>query len=221
MGSKHGRMLTFPSPPQGALDLPHRPLNSIEGVIELLGETINRVQQGTLDLRAANSIGFLAGIHLKALAQRVEEPVGGHEPNGNELKAITSLPRTKVEGEVLEHELMRLVVGLNQNQFPKEKLEAIKAAYVAIGTLESGSTRRVIPPENNSGATENGYMSIFERLKRGDGVQPEHVPPAPLFSDVAQSTVPVDLPLPPPGESIDDPPTPPNNHLRIIRVEVG
>jgi hypothetical protein len=54
-------------------DLPHRPLKSIGEVSELLEETINRVRQGPFDLRAANAIGFLAGILLKALDQRVEE----------------------------------------------------------------------------------------------------------------------------------------------------
>jgi hypothetical protein len=38
-------------------------------VSELLEETINRVRQGSLDPRFANTIGFLAGIHLKALTQ--------------------------------------------------------------------------------------------------------------------------------------------------------
>jgi len=42
-------------------------------VNELLEETINKVRQGPFDLRAANANGFLAGILLKALDQRVEE----------------------------------------------------------------------------------------------------------------------------------------------------
>jgi hypothetical protein len=54
-------------------DLPQRPLKSIGEVSELLEETINRVRQGPFDLRAANAIGFLAGILLKALDQRLEE----------------------------------------------------------------------------------------------------------------------------------------------------
>ena len=53
--------------------LPHRSLKSINEVTGLLEETINRVRQGPFDLRAANTIGFLAGILLKALDQRVEE----------------------------------------------------------------------------------------------------------------------------------------------------
>jgi hypothetical protein len=42
-------------------------------VSDLLEETINRVRLGPFDLRAANSIGFLAGILLKALDQRLED----------------------------------------------------------------------------------------------------------------------------------------------------
>ena len=54
-------------------DLPQIPLKSIDDVSGLLEETINRVRQGPFDLRAANATGFLAGILLKALDQRVEE----------------------------------------------------------------------------------------------------------------------------------------------------
>jgi hypothetical protein len=56
-------------------DLPPLPLKSIGEVSGLLEETINRVRQGPFDLRAANAIGFLAGILLKALDQRLEERV--------------------------------------------------------------------------------------------------------------------------------------------------
>jgi hypothetical protein len=72
MGSKHGRRTTFP-PARDASGLAHRPLKSIGDVSDLLEETINRVRQGPFDLRAANSIGFLAGTLLKALDQRLEE----------------------------------------------------------------------------------------------------------------------------------------------------
>lgn len=50
-----------------------RPLKSIGDVSELLEETINRVRQGPFDLRAANAIGFLAGVLLKAIDSDVEE----------------------------------------------------------------------------------------------------------------------------------------------------
>jgi hypothetical protein len=73
MGSKHGRRATFRSRPD-VLDFPHRPLKSIGEVIELLEETINRVRRGPFDLRSANSIGFLAGILLKAIdSGRIED----------------------------------------------------------------------------------------------------------------------------------------------------
>jgi hypothetical protein len=64
------------------LDLPPRPLKSTEEVCELLEETINLVRRGSLDVRAANSIGVLAGIHLKALAQRVEVRETDSEASG-------------------------------------------------------------------------------------------------------------------------------------------
>jgi hypothetical protein len=50
-------------------------LKTIEEVGGLLEETTNRVRQGPFDLRAANSIGYLAGILLNALDQRLEERV--------------------------------------------------------------------------------------------------------------------------------------------------
>ena len=81
LGSKRGRRVKF-RPRPDALDLPPRPLKSIEEVCELLEETINLVRRGSLDVRAANSIGVLAGIHLKALAQRVEARETDSEASG-------------------------------------------------------------------------------------------------------------------------------------------
>src|SRR5580704_16980375 len=73
LGSKRGRRVKF-RPRPDALDLPPRPLKSTEEVCELLEETIILVRRGSLDVRAANSIGVLAGILLRALDQRVESP---------------------------------------------------------------------------------------------------------------------------------------------------
>ncbi len=53
--------------------IPDRPLKSMGDVGELLEETINRVRRGPFDIRAANAIGFLAGVLLKALDSRIEE----------------------------------------------------------------------------------------------------------------------------------------------------
>jgi hypothetical protein len=60
MGSKHGRILRFPFS-LDAPELPHRPLETVGQVREVLEEMINRVRRGQLDLRSANTIGFLAG----------------------------------------------------------------------------------------------------------------------------------------------------------------
>ena len=71
-------------------ELPERPLKSMGEVSELLEETINRVRQGPFDLRAANAIGFLAGILLKALDHRVEERLA-------HLEAVFGRTRTETE----------------------------------------------------------------------------------------------------------------------------
>ena len=52
--------------------LPHRSLKSAGEVCEMLEETINSVRQGVLDIRTANTIGFLSGLQLKALSQKAE-----------------------------------------------------------------------------------------------------------------------------------------------------
>jgi len=61
-------------------DLPRRSLRSTLEVGELLEETINRIRQAPFDLRSANSIGFLAGVLLKALERsRIEERLANLE----------------------------------------------------------------------------------------------------------------------------------------------
>jgi hypothetical protein len=145
LGSKRGRRVKF-RPRPDALDLPPRPLKSTEEVCELLEETINLVRRGSLDVRAANSIGVLAGIHLKALAQRVEAR------------------------------------------------------------------------ETDSEASGGIYMSLFQRLGAAAPQQKVfELFPQPQQQDQTSERV----PLPAPGESIDDPPTRPNPHPRVITVEVG
>jgi hypothetical protein len=52
--------------------LPERQLKNVGEVSELLEEPLNRVRRGPFDLRSANAIGFLSGILLKALDQRLE-----------------------------------------------------------------------------------------------------------------------------------------------------
>jgi len=73
LGSSRGRRVISQRGPE-LLDPAHRSLKSADDISELLEERINRVGQGLLDRRVANTIGFLAGIQLKALAQKVEPP---------------------------------------------------------------------------------------------------------------------------------------------------
>jgi hypothetical protein len=48
-------------------DLPVKPLRTASDVAALLGETINQVRRGEIDLRVSNAIGYLSGILLSAI----------------------------------------------------------------------------------------------------------------------------------------------------------
>jgi len=48
-------------------NLPVKQLQTVAEVVELLGETINQVRRGELDLRVSNAIGYLSGILLSAI----------------------------------------------------------------------------------------------------------------------------------------------------------
>jgi hypothetical protein len=48
-------------------DLSVKRLQTVAEVVDLLGETINQVRRGELDLRVSNAIGYLAGILLSAI----------------------------------------------------------------------------------------------------------------------------------------------------------
>jgi len=48
-------------------NLPAKSLRTVTDVAELLGETINQVRRGELDLRVSNAIGYLSGILLSAI----------------------------------------------------------------------------------------------------------------------------------------------------------
>ena len=55
-------------------ETPDISLHTIHDVSTLLAESINQVRRGQLDARVANTVGFLAGILVRALEQsRVEE----------------------------------------------------------------------------------------------------------------------------------------------------
>ena len=51
-------------------------INSAKDITKLLAETINQVREGNLDCRIANTIGFLAGVTLKAFEiSKLEERI--------------------------------------------------------------------------------------------------------------------------------------------------
>jgi hypothetical protein len=73
-------------------DAPDVQLDTCKDVSDLLSETISQVRRGELDSRAANTIGYLSGILLKALEQglleerllKVEAALGLDEPSEKE-----------------------------------------------------------------------------------------------------------------------------------------
>lgn len=153
-----------------------------------------------------------------------------HEALQNALtKKVADICQQKIGVEVLDHELMRMVVGLDQNKHPKAKLKAIIAAYVVNGKLESGNRRLVIPAEGTGSEAGAGmYTSLFNRLALN--AAPREANARPQVSYEVRDLYPApkgeeaDSPeatLPPSGESIENPPTLPGNPPRIITVEVG
>jgi hypothetical protein len=140
-------------------------------------------------------------------------------------KKAADIGRQKIDAEVLDHELMRMVVGLDQDKHLKAKLAAIIAGYVVLGTLETNSMRRVGPPDkSNNEAPAVIYTSLFNRPNAPPWpAPPEHV--SDLFPEPSQqddfSTGSEETALPTVGESIDDPPNSPNNQPSIITVKIG
>jgi len=100
---------------------------------------------------------------------------------------------------------------------PKAKLEAIITGYVVIGTLESGNTRRIIPPESANAGQPGMYMSLFQQLSLN---APPDPPPAPLFPEPKEPPIPAGTPLPPAGEAIDEPVETPWDNSHIVHVEI-
>ena len=85
----------------------------------------------------------------------------------NELAAVVSAPLQRIDETVLEDQLMRMAVGLDQNIHPQQKLAAIQAAFVIKGILEQGNTRRVAPGDNENTTSRNPgiYTAVFARLR--------------------------------------------------------
>ena len=49
------------------------PIRTSEDVIKLMEDTINLVKRGTLDIRVANTIGYLAGVSQKSIKDKEVE----------------------------------------------------------------------------------------------------------------------------------------------------
>jgi hypothetical protein len=141
-------------------------------------------------------------------------------------KGALTVQRQKIQLDVLEHELMMGVIGLDWATFPEAKLNIIKACYVVNGTLKSGREELIIPKESGLGQDGPGtYTAHFNRLGLDRVPEQPESPAAPSSEvfDLIPGTPPVEtiheglLPLP--GESIDEAPAKPKNS-RIISVEV-
>lgn len=67
-------------------NLPVKRLHTATDVVELLGETINQVRRGEIDLRVSNAIGYLSGILLSAIEK------GSYEDRLAALEAAVANP---------------------------------------------------------------------------------------------------------------------------------
>lgn len=165
-------------------------------------------------------------VRLEQMRQQLlgDAAAAAHEALQNDLtKKVAGICQQKIEVKVLDHELMRMVVGLDQDKHPKAKLEATIAAYVVNGTLESGNTRRIVPSENVGKSGPGIYQSLFTRMALAESNETAGIPeapPAPLFPKREEPTVPADTPLPPPGEAIDEPAPKPDPNSRIMHVDI-
>ncbi len=123
-------------------DLPYRSLKSISQVSELSEETINRLRQGPFDLRAANAIGFLAGILLKAIdCGRIEDRFGSHwrqswpaaeEPRP---KRLTSSRRRNHRMKSRQRRLK----AIELTQTPQQVVVMWRREALQAGTIEEGA----------------------------------------------------------------------------------
>ena len=87
-----GRQEGFPAPGRSYCPLrpPPTTLQTASDVVALLGETINHVRRGELDLQVSSAIGYLSGILLSAIEKSsYEDRLAALEA------AVANPPRTK------------------------------------------------------------------------------------------------------------------------------
>lgn len=127
------------------------------------GQTILKRKKVQEDIKAR-----MEPVRLEQMRQQLlgDAAAVAHDALQNDLtKKVAGICRQKVDVEVLNHELMGMVVGLDQDKHPKAKLEAIMAAYVENGVPESGNTRLSIPLKNpGTDATPDTYQSLIPAI---------------------------------------------------------
>jgi len=80
-------------------------------------------------------------------------------------RKVDHVQQMKIEQPTLEHELMRLAVGLDPDRHPIAKRQAIESAFVILGVMQSGTAKRIMPlPSDLPGLLRPSvYASVFDR----------------------------------------------------------
>lgn len=137
-------------------------------------------------------------------------------------KTISTIQRMSIEQAVLEHELMRLAVGLDPDRHPDAKRKAIESAFVVLGVMQSGASKRIIPMSADVPGFQRPsvYASVFDRPMEQLAQGLSEALPEPLNAKKdAVPLYPQADPAPPPPE-IESPPPDDVKASRIISVEV-
>jgi hypothetical protein len=100
---------------------------------------------------------------------------------------VSAAKKLKIDKQIIDGVLMQMVLGVNMHLYPKELLDAIKAAYIVSGTLEANGQRLLAPPDPEGGSNRNGsgvYTTLFNRLADPAAPKPQTevfdlIPPAP------------------------------------------
>jgi len=195
---------------------------------EVLARIKAKLQIFTREQQRQKLVGDEVAKVTRNLQQKTEKLEQDKKELASDLGRIMALPRMKIDEDILEHELMRLVVGLEPNRHPEEKRKAIESAYVVKGLMESGRTRRIITlSDTESKETTGIYTSLFQRLAlkaSPEGQEQPQTASEPIFDlipSTKQPEAPQGLAMPAPGEPIDEAPPKPKTESGIITVEVG
>jgi len=132
------------------------------------------------------------------LSQKAEEAIAKKEAAEQELKAVIGIPLMTIKEELLEHEIMRLAVGLDPDRHPEEKRKAIESAYVIKGLMDSGRYKRRIAASDDPSVrtTASIYHSIFNRPQEALPAAPDATPaPATTAAELFPGRTPPERPV--------------------------